>query len=261
MTLPKICFFTCVSQNYEQYVLPFIYTHLINNKESCVEVVVEREDNLWNRYPRAKNFLESMFPGRYLIREFPKMNKPISDHPKRAATWRFVDRPKTEAEYTYLSDADILCLEKDIYEHELKVSSLTGLPFNNHKRKDSLRYTGCFAVKTKEYYSSIDKKRSFYYSDPDNIKKGDEELLYDIIAGSGFPDFDEQTVQGVPVRRIHGIHPSPNRSIDGSPGWGFNGSRKELYQELKKCPSWLHFTEVCDLFYRKNILEALESHS
>lgn len=258
--MPKINFFTCVDGRYEMFVVPFVYSHLINNEDTVSEIVVEDPAGFWSRNAAAKDLFDTLFPGRVVVRKF-------SDDWNRlgkvggAATWRFLESPEVPAEYTYIGDADIFCTEADIYDHETRVFKALGLPYNNFNRPNSNRYTGCFAVKTNAYYGKVLPKVVGMLQEGSGISNGDEMVLFDIIAGT-MPENGKDMISGLPVRKIHGIHTSPNRKdplgVDNRAGWGINLRRAEAYGRMKGSESWSAFYGALQEDYAKNVLDVLE---
>ena len=126
-----------------------------------------------------------------------------------ANTIRFLEQPKLKAEYVYISDIDIICMDKNICEIHIQHMNEINKKYSNIVRKNTKRLTGL-------HFSKYD----FYYPvnyNEINLSKNDEEVLFDIVSKKCDIDLNTE------FRPAHGIHMSPNRPDvkQGSkiPGW------------------------------------------
>ena len=218
------------SQIYQSFLIPFAFFSLINNENSHVEIIVQDVKNFTKLFRDEIEQLKKI-NSNFLIRKSDfKKNKHIPN------TYRFFEIPSIEAEYTYITDVDIMFLEYDIV-NKYKSFWSSGLPYNNIVRnKDSVRLTGVHMIKTKEYFTkefiNVQKKR--YENDSG---ENDEVVLGEMCKKVfGLPDFSHR------MRPIYGIHFSPNRGGNKTMDLVTNKNYYDKYISIKsKYPKLFEF--------------------
>ena len=183
--MQDIHFFSVCDGAYYDFILPFFYSTLKMNEGSTAEVVVDNIDKWNTSFKNQIYFLDKYFKGRWLVRpnraEFYKIKK----NKHTSATFRFLEIPTIKRDLTYIADIDILFTTPKVYEYEKKLLSKHKFNFNNFLREKSKRFTGCFCVKTKEYYEAITPSINRFFKDPRPYVSngwGDELVLYQLLS-------------------------------------------------------------------------------
>lgn len=262
--MQDIHFFSVCDVPYYDFILPFFYSTLKMNEGSTAEVVVDDIDK-WNKsFKKQIDFLNKYFKDRWLVRanraEFYKTKK--TKH--SAATYRFLEIPTTKRELTYIADIDILFTTPNVYDYEKNLMTKHNFNFNNFLRKRAKRFTGCFCVKTEDYYKAITPNINAFFKNPKPFVSngwGDEMVLHQLLTKSmSCPKSTVMLYDGFHIRKIHGVHVSPNREINGNPGWGFNKDVRSQYRHLKRQPEWDDFLDSITNNYKVKVINLLEMH-
>lgn len=133
-------------------------------------------------------------------------------------TVRFLFKPKMKAKYVYISDIDIINLQKNFYELMIKDMEKNNINYSNIVRPNTTRLTGLH----------FSKYNTYYPISTENIKnyiENDEMILYKIVSSKCAIN------HSLTYRPVHGIHISPNRKLDNKngPNWGCSEIWKENY--------------------------------
>lgn len=226
---------------YQKFALPFIYSALHHNPDICVELLVEDADGLQERFGQALRLIQGRVGDRFLLRNAS------SARPGDAPYLRFLETPQLLSRYVYISDVDILILDRNITEWHVANSKKLGLPYSNSMRPGGERLTGLHFTLREAYYPVPDVPRANW--------RGDEVLLKQLVEMRGY---------GLPPegpRPLHGIHMSPNRaSIVQKPGslsWGLNRRWWDRYVSFASESCWRQLLPVLDAEYQ-SLIEALE---
>lgn len=196
----KLNIFTCCNGVYKDFIPLFALSNLISSPNHTVEVGVDVDDV---SETKAIQMLMNEYPGRLTIREveFEKGKCP--------GMIRFITEPLTKSDYVYISDVDIITLDKNITQQHIDNIKLNSLNYSNIVRPKSNRLTGLHFTEFDKYYPIND------YSHLSHYFPHDENFLYGLMEERhGEPNKE------VTWRPVHGIHVSLNRTIDGKPGWG-----------------------------------------
>lgn len=206
MTDQTLLFYSCADKLYEDFAGLYIASSLWSVPEAFVEVGLVSYQDYATRNPYLIAALDKHFKGRYLLRDVPWSG--IIPN-----TVRFVNEPKTRAQYVYIGDIDILHLDKAFPAKHLAFMERTGLPYANTFRKDTDRLTGLHFTGWDALYPLPD------ISDVDLNMVNDEVVLGIIAERKGA----ERYYGG--FRPVPGIHVSPNRKpvAENAPDWGLNG--------------------------------------
>jgi len=225
METPKINIFTCCNGVYKNFIPIFILSNLYHNDDSFVEVGVDSMDDV--DISESLNILNKLYPNRFLIRNvsFEKIVLNEKHYNIIPNTVRFVNEPKVRAEYVYISDIDIITLERGICDSHINHMNEYNIPYSNIVRRcdDPQKYKRLTGLHFTPYDS--------YYPIPnydDLILEGvftrsDEAFLYELVK-KRHSNINEETQW----RPVHGIHVSPNRIPESDElGWGLKTRREE----------------------------------
>ena len=202
----------CESLTYSSFLIPFAFFALQMNDNSHVEIVVEDASFFKENFFHEITLLEKI-NNNFLIREY--QNKHNNHIPN---TYRFFEVPTVDAVYTYISDIDIMFLEKNMVKLYENIWKENHLPYYNILRYDnSVRLTGVHIVKSKDYFTKqflLCQKETYQKCENgkkpiDDDYKNDEITLGRMCKSTfGLPDIKNR------LRPIYGIHFSPNRGKD-----------------------------------------------
>lgn len=205
--------FTCANRAYEDFTPLFVASALWSNPQAHVEVGLE--DAAAFRATPAWTLLRDRFGDRFTIRSVAWTDG--QGRPIRPGTVRFVTQPAVPAFYTYITDIDIIMLDRGIQQRHARHMLREGLPYSNWVRPGEDRLTGLHFTRS-----------DFQYPLPavDDLALGslnDEMALFVIVERL----LGRSPPRGPMFRPVHGIHVSPNRppvaSGEGdrfTPGWG-----------------------------------------
>ena len=229
---------SAVGKIYEEMIPPYIFFALSNNKNACVEVIVEDSDRFTKTYEKELAVIRSLRGDHFIIRNF---SRPLTYH--MVNTYRFFEVPTIKAKYTYICDIDIMLLESivDKYLHTWPSSASGHLPYNNMVRRGKEKLTGVHFVITDKYYTNeLKRNQELLYNSPFMI---DEDILYNLCAMTfGLPDLDYA------YRPILGIHFSPNRG---------NGKIMDLVTSFKYHDLFLKATQKNSSIFKYPIFSRL----
>jgi hypothetical protein len=206
---------------YNSFLIPFTFFALLNNDNSHVEIIVKNPEYFKKIFKKELELLQK-FNNNFIIRKYQyKINHHIPN------TYRFFERPVVESKYTYISDIDIMYLDKNItslYEKKWPQN----LPYNNMLRyKNNVRLTGVFMVKNNEYYTdNFFNIQNKYYK---NHKRDNDEIILGKMCREvhGLPNFNHR------FRPIYGIHFSPNRGTNKEMNLRTTKNYYDIYMEIK----------------------------
>ena len=226
----NLLFFASATGEYNDFVLPFLTSALIHNPGSGCEILTDNPE----LFQESGNRIRELYGGQVLIRAIPARYDSWKNAPHLAGAIRFVIIPKLEANYTYIGDIDILTLDAVGKAHIPRLEERM-MAYDNIIRPGTKRLTGLHFVKSYSWYSrllpSYLESVSAWYEQSD--LNSDEGLLYVITEEKFMMVSPEED-----YRPVHGIHISPNRTIDGDPGWGVSKTRAEQFLEMMEHPEW-----------------------
>lgn len=195
----KVLFFTCATRFYSNFVIPYIYFAKKSNPFAVFEFILDDVDSFFLKHSRSLEWLNSNLGVMPLIRDTSE----LSVKPKMENAIRFIAEPKTDADYVYIGDVDIMILE-DVYEWHKPIFDAE-LPYSNVVREGQRRLTGLHFVRRERYYPLGD------INDLVSIIANDEELLWHIVNRKGLLYSNDVYNAIRRGRPIHGIHMSLNR--------------------------------------------------
>lgn len=127
----------------------------------------------------------------------------------QSATVRFITNPSIQDKYTYISDIDIVSLDKDFYKSHIRDMQEHNRTYSNIVRKDIHRLSGLHFCETKYQYP-LDLQGV-------DITGWNEVILMQVTQKRQKLDYETTW------RPVHGIHMSANRPrVEGTtniPGW------------------------------------------
>lgn len=219
--MTKLLILVYADKQYEDFVIPYIYYASEHNNDVKIEVILDHYEDFVARNSDGIDALKGIVGESFLLRQSSYSQSDVLPN-----TIRFLEVPRTQSEYIYIGDIDILILD-DILGVHLPFVEKHNLPFSNAIRqsKDSSspkRLTGLHLCKTNKYYPLPD------LSDIDLLSTNDEHVLYRIMLKKGLMIPDSVT-----FRPICGIHMSLNRDPIGR--YSLNNRKVNLHQ---KSVSW-----------------------
>ncbi len=223
MTKYRTLFFSVASGDYEAFAAPFAASALAHNDDIAVELVIDDMADYERCYRDAIGILTDFFPQRVFFRD----DRPSGLTGPKA---RFLMEPSHRADYVYISDVDILILEKNITVTHIKKMNESGLPYSNIQRPNKRRLSGLHFTKWERYYPIEE-------IDPEFVRdRSDEAILYELMRLRGLlpaPNLG---------RPVHGIHMSPNRDTvvrtEGVMSWGVTPDLWQKYQRFAATDLW-----------------------
>lgn len=219
----KINFFTCCNNVYNNFIPLFILSNLYHNDDSFVEIGTD--DLNYEPISKAIKILNKNYSDRFHIRQvnFDYIENDGKKFKLIPNSVRFLTTPKFKTDFVYISDIDIITLQKDICQIHIHNMNRSKLPYSNIVRpfndvKDIKRLTGLHFTSYSNYYP-IPNVSELYST---GILNHDEGLLYKIVE-KRFPIFNYNET----YRPVHGIHVSLNREPNGKLGWGMDNWKNE----------------------------------
>lgn len=192
-----LLFFSAVDNNYEKFLILYIYFANKFNKNSCFEFLVK---GLSNDFAKKINEFKNEFKiNNILLR--------AHDEEVKADRLRFLCEPCIECKYTYIGDVDIF-INEPIKEFHINRMIKNNTIYDNCIRPENkLKLSGLHFVKTKEWYNLTRDIRKSFFINSKNDLRNDEIILFDIAKKSNIKIYDD----GIFNRPVHGLHLSLNR--------------------------------------------------
>ncbi|WP_173995019.1 hypothetical protein [Agrobacterium tumefaciens] len=226
--------FTSADTKYEPFVLPYIASVLLHNKETHVEIVLEDAAAFRKKYAKAIKVLEKYFTAATFTLRDGDFSKAGSH------AIRFLETPSKLSEFVYIGDIDILILQAITPAH-LKHMNATGLNYSNIIRKeDPPRLTGLHFTRYDAYYPLADVE----------MPEGpgwDEVLLTKQVQAKG----NELQLSDQWSRPLHGFHISLRRLPFGSPNWGLEPHFIGAYKNFTSHGVWVDLYPLLDPRYHR----------
>lgn len=214
----KLNIFTCCNGIYKDFAPLFIFSNLYHNKNCYVEVGMDNID--YTEIKNSINILKKYYNDDFKIfnAKFDELDNGDKKYGIIPNTVRFVTTPTIKTEYVYISDIDIINLEKDILSIHVKNMERTNLPYSNIVRPSKNRLSGLHFTKYVNYYPIPD----YFDLCEKGLLKHDELFLYELVKKK-YPKFNYEEK----YRPVHGIHVSLNREPDGKLGWGMKNWKNQ----------------------------------
>lgn len=201
----SILFYTAANARYEQFTPIYVYSILKNNPAAYVEVGLENADSYRQNNNAAYTLLKEQFGD-----SFKLTTVDFDDYPPKAV--RFLTEPilANKCDFVYISDIDILYLDRNIKQIHLDNMSREDIPFSNIIRpsedteKRYHRLSGLHFAPTEIQYPLPDLSGIQNLPSP-SIQGFDEHLLYRIMDSKGYmipPNLDFRPVHGIHLRRL-----------------------------------------------------------
>ena len=210
-------FFTCCDKKYECFIPIFLHSTLYHNDVDA-EICVESAEKINGNIKKSISIIRGMYPKQKIkIREgnFGSVVVGKKAYKIIPNVVRFLETPETINQYVYITDIDIICMQKDIPEIHIKNMEKSELGYDNIIRPGSERLTGLHFTKWGSYYPIPNYKELVL----GGMLNHDEVFLYHLV----------KKKNPLPVeltdRPVHGIHASLNREKEE--GWGIKRWKKE----------------------------------
>ena len=194
----NLLFFSAVDNDYEKFLILYIYFANKFNKNSCFEFLIK---DLNDHFAQKINEFKKEFKiDNILLRAY---NENI-----KADRLRFLCEPIIICKYTYIGDVDIF-INEPIKEFHINRMIKNNTIYDNCIRPENkLKLSGLHFVKTKEWYNLTRNIRKSIFINSKNDLRNDEMILFDIVKKSNIKIHDDK---GSFNRPLHGLHLSLNR--------------------------------------------------
>jgi hypothetical protein len=230
--------YTCCDGIYKDFTPLFILSNIHHNDSCFVEIGVD--DKNYEKTKKSLSLLKEMYPNKFLIYNVKFGNQKVSNQNFNCLsnTIRFFNTPVMKTKYVYISDVDIITLQKNLHEIHIQNMVKTKLPYSNIVRPKSNRLSGLHFTPYENYYP-VPKYLDLCQN---GFLMHDEVFLYELVK-KRFPNFNfEET-----FRPVHGIHVSLNREPEGKLNWGMK-NWKSQWQEFRTTNNFKimeqHFTDM-----------------
>lgn len=207
--------YTCADKEYACWIPLYCLGMLMNNTNIDIEIGIE--GTISEDIQQCLKMLRLWYPdSQILIKEnfFERVGNLALINGKKTTfnTVRFITQPIIKADYVYIGDIDIICMEKNIFQQHIDHMNSLGLVYSNIVRKnDKTHLSGLHFSKYDAYYPLPNFSNL-------NLLINDEIILKKIVELKGHK-IDYNTT----FRPVHGIHFSKNRPTvkgnDKIPGW------------------------------------------
>lgn len=211
--MADVLFYSCANRGYEDFVGLFAASALWCVPGASVEVGLESAVRFRAENAALCGVLTELFGSQLVFTDVPwkRGGKPLRPH-----TVRFLTEPKTVKPYVYISDIDIILLDRAFPQAHFDFMQKVGLPYSNSVRPGTKRLSGLHFSRWQALYPLPD------VSDLNLELMNDEAVLYEICRRKGLGFHDTWW------RPVPGIHVSPHREPKASvnaagrevPGWG-----------------------------------------
>jgi len=244
---PRTLFLTCANEPYYHFVVPFLFSIFKTQEDSFVEIFLNDKTQFTKDYKKSLNFIQQNISENFKLTE-------VDFGDAIPNTVRFIHEPVTKAKFVYISDIDIFFTDKNITDIHLKLMSETGQDFSNIVRPNTTKLTGLHFTKWDSYYP-LPMQR-----DATLDKINDEMALYLLVTQKTGKEPRKDLDIGK-FRPVHGIHCSPNRTIDSKKiSWGINEYRIKRWKELTGSQEWKDLLVLLDPKYQ-NIVRQIDNYS
>lgn len=240
----SINFFTTATAGYEHFVLPYIFSILHHVPDSFVEIAVDNADKFNEIYYEKLRVLYFYGYRNFLIRQIDDFKDRVFTN----NTKRFLMAPERRADVYYIGDVDIFIFDDCIEQfHKLQMMR-NSVCYSNVVRPGTDRLTGLHAC-TDEWYFKTTYLRNTLLTDFGNDEKG----LYDLAMVFGKPEFFTRGN----IRPVHGLHLSPNRTIDSEVNWNVSEYGDKM-RSLENSELWRMVSDSFDVKYLLLIEEVIK---
>ncbi len=258
-------------EDYEKFVIPFIFFPLVTNSDVKVEVLIKNYDSFITDNEDAISLLELWFPKRFLIRS---LEGEYFNVIPCGSTARFYLQPQLKSKWTKITDVDIMHIEGGVVsEFERLEQEHPQNAYFALKRPESNKLSGTMCVKTDAFYTReweyhVEQYIEDVWTNNKYTQKKppfnephyyyDEFVNYDlVIPVHGLPEKVKQN--DLAMRPIQGIHMSLNRPAYAPPwqpdfpDWGITPERKESMNQLRNTRQY----EVLSRYFHESMNEML----
>jgi|GEM_PF-1089380 len=235
--VPTLLFYTYADRGYAMFAVPYVWFALVNSPDAYVEILLEDLAEFEATHAAAIEHLHRRFGDRFLFRQ----SRAVIDDPHLSPNVvRFVEAPRTVAQYVYIGDIDLLITE-DVLPVHLRLIEKHGLPFSNIVRPCTTpdgerRLSGL-------HFCAYDLMYPLPSLEGIDVKLSDERVLYLLMQRQGAmvpEDFQQRPECGVhlslsrdPLGRCTG--PLAGRfGVGDKPHWaGHDGAYAQLVSILR----------------------------
>lgn len=228
---------------------------LYSNENIDIEIGVSC-DKLSEDIEKSLEILRKLYPFSQIKIDYSLFeevkNKAILNDGRKCIfnTVRFLTEPTIKNEYVYISDIDIIMLDKDFINCHLDDMTKNHRNYSNIVRKNTKRMSGLHFTKWNALYP---------LTVPSNINllKNDEEILHDLVRTKNTIDLETT------FRPVHGIHMSLNRpDVFGGQIVGWITRRDEYKKEWEDFSKTIMYKMIFPHFCEeiKELIKKLEKN-
>lgn len=224
--------YTCCDKKYSHFIPLYCAALLYSNDEIDIEIGLAC-NTLDPKEASAIQELQKLYPKSKILLKynFFEIDPDLKVHIYAKGIYRgkrmmvnsvrFVSEPMIKDDYTYISDIDIISLDKNFYLGHIKNLNDRNMIYDNIVRPNNTgRLSGLHFVRTKDYYPLDLSGLDFF--------KQDEILLKKITEKKTKINYELCNPE---LRPVHGPHISLNRpyvaGTNSIPGWGVKKYKNE----------------------------------
>ena len=198
----KTTTYACANSKYSDFIPLFAHSTLYHNNDIAVEIGVDNEEII-NSEPIK--YIQNVYKDRFCIHivNWDKLHN-VKLCP---GIIRFVTEPQIKNKYIYFCDIDMLNLESNITDINIKQMLNNGLQYNNIIRPYSARMTGLHFTHWDTYYPLNNLQKYAH------LFSHDENFLFEWASRKCCLSYDRGFIPQ------HGIHCCPNHEIQVSRRW------------------------------------------
>jgi len=248
-----------LGDRYEAFSLIHTFSSLYHNENCSAEIIVTDKKQYVGKYKNSLELCKKL--GDVYVREptYSVKNKDWQYH-----SVRYLTLPKLDSIITFISDIDILILDRDIFEKRMKHIKTLKKPYSATIRYGPDRpdwhpihkngyFRGWGAVLTDKWYTDDMKSLIKYYIDENPIPKvwhWDEHIWYTLaekIHGlpNRYENVQDENAEKENYHSAHGIHLSP-----GLVKYGSDKLRKYVkpystkFQNMINSKEWIEYEKT-----------------
>jgi hypothetical protein len=248
----RTTFYTCCNKKYEEFIPIFAHSIICHNPDADVEIGVENVI-LPVDIQKCLTYIREKYPNNKLnivAADFNDIKINGRSFYICPNIVRFITVPTIINEYVYISDVDIITLQKNIMDIHVKDMADSKLAYSNIVRpvvNGIKRMTGLHFTKWNEIYPIPD------YTDfiLNGMTGHDEVFLYNIVKRR--TAINESST----FRPVHGIHMSPNRT--NVKEWGLSKWKTE-WCTYRNSAEFLYLETMFSTNIKNNIAKIDEFH-
>jgi len=216
-SMKKLCLMNACDEKYSNFIVPYVYFSSLHNEDVVYEFLLTEEIGEEKR--EAIKNISSILDRNIILRDFRDGISPLK--------LRFIEKPISKCEYTYIGDIDIFILEDIVPFHE-KMMEENKLCYDNYVRPNNKDFMSGLHFCNEEYFKATENARKKY----SKKEMFNEKMLFEICKESGLRLLQTHTPEEfIEKRPVHGIHVSLNRKpfVEKGMEFGYEEKFKEKF--------------------------------